>query len=118
VHLLGVQAESGGIGFHDCDAGDQVLTSLALVLQLLREITNPILVEVLLDGRSSAPRILSLALLCRIDFPVQTVLVERSRADAKCRCDASHVERTFFRRVSFGDREMIVQPAFEFLANA
>jgi hypothetical protein len=118
VHLLGIEAESGGIGLHNSDAGHQVLTSLALVLQLLREITNPILIEVLLNGRSSAHRILSLALLCRIDFPVETVLVERSGADAKYRCDASHIERALFRRVSFGEGEMLAQPALEVVVSA
>jgi len=83
VHFLGVEAEPGGIGFHNRYAGDQLLTSLAFVLQLLREITNPILIDLLLGDRASAARFLSLALFRRIDFPVQTILVERRRADAK-----------------------------------
>ena len=83
MHFLGVGSEPGGIGFHNCDASDQILTSLAFVLQFFFEITNAILIDRLLGDRARAARFLSLDLFRRIDFPVQTILVERRRADAK-----------------------------------
>jgi hypothetical protein len=91
AHLFRVEAEPGGVSFHDGDPGDEAFAALALFVGFFCKIAKAIRVEPLLDGSACKPHVLSLTLICGVDVPVQAVFVESGGADVKRWCHTPHI---------------------------
>jgi hypothetical protein len=117
VHFLRIEPKPGGVCLHDGDPANESFAPLTLFFKLFGQLADLAFEVVLLDCGAGDERILSPSLLGRVDLAIQSVLVQRSRAGAEDGGHASHIERTFLRRVCFGDHQMFPQAALQFITN-